>query len=96
MTKNKVFITTYQYRIKDSNTALVRALMVLSGKVNYIWNYLNYTQQLILERNKAGYKHQFWLDKYSSQKLTKGSSALINLPAQTIQAINEEYVNKSR
>lgn len=94
MTKNKVLITTYQYRIKDSNTALVRALLVLSGKVNYIWNYLNATQQLILERNKAGYKYQFWLDKYSSQELTKGSSALINLPAQTIQSIQEEYVNK--
>lgn len=94
MTKSKELVLTYQYRIKDSNEALVRALMVLSGKVNFIWNFINNSQKQVIDRNNAGCKNKFWLNKFDLHDLTKGSSKLINLPAQTIQAINEEYVNK--
>lgn len=94
MIKNKELILTYQYRIKDSNEALVRSLMVLSSKVNFIWNFINNSQKQVIYRNNSGSKHKFWLDKLDLHKLTKGSSKLINFPAQSIQAINEEYVNK--
>lgn len=91
---SQTFITTYQFRIKDSNKSLNRSLMVLSGKVNRIWNFINNSQKQVVKRNNAGYPHKFWLNKFDLQNLTKGSSQLINLPAQTIQAINEEYVTR--
>ena len=91
---HKKLILTYQYRIKDSNDSLVRSLFVLSGKVNFIWNFINNSQKQVLNRNNAGYKIKYWLNKNDLHKLTKGTSKLINLPAQSIQAINEEYVNK--
>lgn len=91
---SKIFITTYQYRIKDSNKALVRSLMALSGKVNYIWNYINASQKRVVDRNQAGCQHKPWLNRNDLQELTKGTAELIRLPAQTIQAIQEEYVNR--
>ena len=91
---SQFFLTTYQFRIKDSNQFLDRSLMVLSGKINYLWNFDNYSQKQVVKRNKAGYSHKFWLTKYDLQDLTKGISQLINLPAQTVQAVNEEYVTR--
>ena len=90
----KKLILTYQYRIKDSNDSLVRSLLVLSSKVNFIWNFINNSQKQVLDRNNAGYKLKYWLNKHDLHKLTKGTSKLINLPAQSIQAINEEYVSR--
>ena len=89
---SQIFLTTYQYRIKDSNKSLDRALMVFSGKVNYVWNFINSSQKQVVKRNNASYPHKYWLNKSDLQELTKGTSKLINLPAQTIQAINEEYL----
>ena len=91
---NQIFLTTYQFRIKDSNQSLDRSLMVFSGKTNYLWNFVNNSQKQVVKRNKAGYPHKYWLNKYDLQNLTKRVSNLINLPAQTIQAINEEYVTR--
>ena len=93
-TQTFIYITTYQYRIKDSNKALDRALFVLSSKVNFIWNFINHSQQQVVDRNNAGGKYKFWLNKLDLHDLTKGTSKLINLPAQTIQSINEEYVTR--
>jgi putative transposase len=82
------FITTYQFRIKDSNKALRKALMVLSGKVNFVWNYINDLQQKKVKNKDS------WLSAFDLQDYTKGTSKLLNLPAQTIQAIQEEYVTR--
>jgi putative transposase len=82
------FITTYQYRIKDSNKALRKSLMVLSGKVNFVWNYINDLQQQKVKNKDS------WLSAFDLQDYTKGTSKLLNLPAQTIQAIQEEYVTR--
>ena len=79
-------ITTYQFRIKDSNKALRKALMVLSGKVNFVWNYINDLQQQKV-KNK-----DHWPSAFDLQEYTKGTSKLLNISAQTIQAIQEEYV----
>ena len=86
-------ITTYQFRIKDSNKALKKALMVLSGKVNFVWNYINALQQKDLRPYK-NLKKPSWFNQYDLQDYTKGTSKLLNLPAQTIQAIQEEYVTR--
>lgn len=91
---SKIFLTTYQYRIKDSNKALKKALYVLSGKINYTWNFINISQKEVVKRNAAGYPHKYWLNKSDVQELTKGTSKLINLPAQTIQFIQEEYIKR--
>ena len=81
-------ITTYQYRIKDSNKALRKALMVLSGKVNFVWNYINDLQQQKVKNKDS------WLSAFDLQDYTKGTSKLLNIPAQTIQSIQEEYVTR--
>jgi putative transposase len=91
---SQTFLTTYQFRIKDSNKSLVRSLMVCSAKVNYLWNFINNSQKQVIKRNNAGCPNKFWLNKYDLQELTKGSAQLINLPAQTIQSIQEEYVTR--
>lgn len=81
-------ITTYQYRIKDANKSLVKNLYSLSGKVNYIWNYDNALQKQRVQRRDK------WLTAFDLQPYTKGTSKLLNIPAQTVQAVNEEYANK--
>ena len=81
-------ITTYQFRIKDSNKALRKALMVLSGKVNFVWNYINDLQQQKVKNKDS------WLSAFDLQDYTKGTSKLLNIPAQTIQSIQEEYVTR--
>lgn len=86
-------ISTYQYRIKDSNKALVRNLFSLSGKVNFVWNYINALQQKDV-RPYDKLKKPNWFSSYDLQEYTKGTSKLLNLPAQTIQAIQEEYVTR--
>jgi putative transposase len=81
-------ISTYQFRIKDANEKLVKNLYALSGKVNYIWNYDNALQKQKVQRRGK------WLTAYDLQPYTKGTSKLLNIPAQTVQAVNEEYASK--
>ena len=87
---NKVnnFISTFQFRIKDSNLKLVKSLFSLSGTVNFVWNYCNDIQQQAVKRNKP------WLSSFDLSNLTSGSSKLIGLHSQTVQAVCEEYANK--
>ncbi len=84
-------ILTYQYRIKDQSTALKQSLMSLSSKVNYVWNYINGLQQQLLAKNQAGYPFHYWWNQTEFDAMTAGSSKLLKLPAQTIQAITKEY-----
>lgn len=88
--KNKVerILSTYQYRIKDSNNKLVKSLFAHAGTVNFIWNYCNHTQQQAVDRKKP------WLSDIELKNLTSGSSKELNLHSQTVQAICEEYVLK--
>jgi hypothetical protein len=72
----KKLITTYQFRIKDSNKALRKSLMVLSGKVNFVWNYINDLQKKDLRPyNKL--KKPSWFNQYDLQDYTKGTSKLL-------------------
>ena len=87
---------TYQYRIKDRSTALKQSLMSLSSKVNYVWNYINGLQQQLLAKNQAGYLFHYWLNQTEFDAFTSGTSKLLKLPAQTIQAITKEYVTRRK
>ena len=66
---NKVnnFISTFQFRIKDSNLKLVKSLFSLSGTVNFVWNYCNDIRQQAVKRNKP------WLSSFDLSNLTSGS-----------------------
>ena len=92
MKKNPSIVTTYQYRIKDSNEKLRKNLMILSGYVNYVWNFCNHSQLEVLNHYKQGFKAQSWLSAYDLNTLTSGTSKIISIPSQTIQAVCEEYV----
>ena len=92
MRKNPSIVTTYQYRIKDSNQKLRKNLMTLSGYVNYIWNFCNHSQLEVINHYKQGFKAQSWLSAYDLNTLTSGTSKVISIPSQTVQAVCEEYV----
>ena len=81
-------LVTFKYRIKDSNKNLKKTLMEKSGAVNFVWNYCNDIQTKAVERYKP------WLSGFDLNNLTSGSSKLINLHSETIQAIGEEYAKK--
>ena len=96
MKKNPSIVTTYQYRIKDSNQKLRKNLMVLSGYVNYIWNFCNHSQLEVLNHYKQGFKSSSWLSAYDLNTLTSGTSKIISIPSQTVQAVCEEYATRRK
>lgn len=79
-------ILTIKLRLKDKHAA---ELNRQAAAVNYVWNYCNETQ---MKAVKSGRK---WLSYYDMQKLTAGSSKILDLHAHTIQKICEQY-DKSR
>ena len=96
MKKNPSIVTTYQYRIKDSNEKLRKNLMTLSGYVNYIWNFCNHSQLEVINHYKQGFKSSSWLSAYDLNTLTSGTSKVIPIPSQTVQAVCEEYVQRRK
>jgi hypothetical protein len=78
-------ISTFQYRIKDSNKKLVKSLFAQSGAVNFVWNYCNDIQQQAVKRKRK------WLSDIDLKNLTSGSSKELGLHSQTVQAVCEEY-----
>ena len=92
MKKKPSIVITYQYRIKDSNEKLRKNLMILSGYVNYVWNFCNSSQLEVLNHYKQGFKSSSWLSAYDLNTLTSGTSKIISIPSQTVQAVCEEYV----
>ena len=87
-TKVEKIISTYQYRIKDSNAKLVNALFLHSGSVNFVWNYCNDIQQKAISFRRP------WHTSFDLNHLTSGSSKELNLHSQTVQAVCEEYAKK--
>ncbi len=83
--KIEKIISTYQFRIKDSNSKLIKSLFEQFGAVNFVWNYCNDVQQQAVKRKKK------WLNHYDLKNLTSGSSKELNLHSQTVQAVCEEY-----
>ena len=71
-------ILTYKFRLRDKHAA---ELNRQARAVNLVWNYCNETSR------KAWSRDRKWLSAYELMKLTRGSSALLGLNAQTIQRI---------
>jgi transposase len=76
-------LKTLAYRIKDSNCAA--HLGRLAASVNTVWNICNETQHAAVRWDRR------WPTGFDLSTLTKGSSRLLGLHSQTIQAVCEEY-----
>jgi putative transposase len=73
---------TFKFRLRDKHAA---ELNRQARAVNFVWNYLNETQQ------KAARAHRKWLSAFDLQKLTNGASKDLDLHAHTIQRVCRAY-----
>lgn len=81
-------ITTYSYRLKDGNKR--ELLRGLAGEVNFVWNFSN---EFIRSRWKASRKYTSRGDLHT---VTRGSSKLLRINAQTIQAVAYECLLRTQ
>jgi transposase len=81
-------LVTYKYRIKDTNRKTI--LQKMASHTNYVWNYSN---EYIKTRWKTSRKYT---SKFDIHPLTKGASSLLDINSQTIQAISEECVTRTK
>jgi putative transposase len=77
-------LLTYRYRIKDGSSH--RRLNRLSSLVNMIWNFCNATSF------KAIRDYGKWISSTQLDALLAGTSKLVGLHSQTVQAISQEYI----
>jgi len=80
-----MYKVTYKYRIKN----LKGQLRKWARATNTVWNYCNNVQKETVSKKRR------WLTGFDLNRLTSGSSKLLNLNAQTICAIGQQYA-KSR
>jgi putative transposase len=80
----KRVILTYRYRIKDATTA--KRLRAHARAVNYVWNYCGEIQEAARRLEKP------WPRAFDLIKLTTGSSALLGLHSDTVQAVCKQFV----
>ena len=78
-------LTTYQYRIKDGNQRSRRALQRFASTTNFVWNYVNETTTTAWKRDRK------WLSNTDLDLLLTGSSKLLDIHSQTLQAISKEH-----
>ena len=74
---------TYQYRI-----CIREVLIPLSSEVNFVWNFCN---DIVRRRDKES---RFFTNESDLNELTKGSSKLLNINSQSIQAIYQELLKQ--
>jgi putative transposase len=84
----KLPLKTLKYRVKDKASG--KKLAAAARAVNLVWNHCNGAQRHALRHN------QRWPDKGKLQDLTKGAGKLIGIPAQTVQEVCDEYVDRRR
>ncbi|WP_169393111.1 MULTISPECIES: RNA-guided endonuclease TnpB family protein [Psychrobacter] len=77
---------TLKLRLKDKHA---KQLTQLSGKVNFVWNYVNELSFKHLQRTGK------FFSAYDLAEYTKGSGEYLGLQSQTIQAVSETHA-KSR
>ncbi len=73
---------TYKFRLKDGSKR--RELKLLAGQVNFVWNFSN---DVIRRRWQTS---RFLTSKNDLHALTKGSSKLLDINSQTVQAVAYE------
>lgn len=78
-------IITYKFKIKSCQSRL----NVLATKVNFIWNYCNSTSFKATQDGK-------FLSDYDLHYLLAGTSKILNISAQTAQAVAEQYVQSRK
>lgn len=76
---NKVF----RYRVKGSSS--LRRLARMARSVNFVWNYCNDAQKHAVRWGQP------WPSGYDLNKLTAGAAKELELGAQTVQAIGQQY-----
>ena len=76
-------VLTYRYRIKDAATG--RHLRQQARAVNQVWNYCGETQNAARRHNKR------WPSGFDLIKLTLGSSKLLGLHSDTVQAVCKQF-----
>jgi putative transposase len=84
----KLPLKTLRYRVKDKTSG--KKLDAAARAVNLVWNHCNGAQRHALKHN------QRWPDKDELQASTRGSGKLIGIPAQTVQEVCDEYVDRRR
>lgn len=72
---------TYKFKIKNGS----KKLSIMASKVNFVWNYCNQTSIKAIKRDRK------FLSGFDLIYLTTGTSKILNLNAQTIQAICQQY-----
>jgi len=81
----KIQRLTFKFRLRDKHSA---ELNRQARAVNFVWNFLNETQQkAILWANK-------WPTAYDFMKLTSGSSKELDISSCTIEEICKEYARR--
>jgi putative transposase len=83
----RVNYTTIKLRLSDKHSAILRRQ---ARAVNFVWNYCNETQM------KAAKSGRRWLTGYDLGKLCAGSSKMLRLNANTIDAICQQYERSRR
>lgn len=81
-------LKTLKYRVKDRTSS--RRLAAAARAVNLCWNHCNAMQRHALKHN------QRWPNGAAFQASTKGASKDLGIPAQTIQEVCEEYLDRRR
>jgi putative transposase len=76
-------ILTYRYRIKDVTSG--KHLAALAREVNRVWNFCSETQETSKRHNKP------WPTAFDLIKLTTGSSAMLGLHSDTVQAVCKQF-----
>ena len=77
-------ILTYRYRVKDATTA--KHLGAHARAVNCVWNFCGETQEAARRYERP------WPSAFDLIKLTTGSSVLLGLHSDTVQAICKQFV----
>ena len=81
-------VKTFRYRVKDGTSG--RHLDQAARAVNMVWNHCNGAQRHALKHNTR------WPTRQALQASTAGSSKLLGIPAQSIQGVCEEYIDRRR
>src|SRR6478735_3511375 len=81
-------LLTYKFRLKDGIKR--NELKALAGNCNYVWNFSN---EVIRRRWQQS---RFYTSKNDLHVLTKGSSKLLEINSQTIQAVAYECLLRTQ
>jgi putative transposase len=76
-------VLTYRYRIKDATAA--RHLLRQAREVSRVWNYCGETHEAARRHNKP------WPSGFDLIRLTYGSSKLLGLHSDTVQAVCKQF-----